>query len=155
VSLEVRGEGDGSFAGEAPGGKDIPDIFGEDVDGEVVDLFGSVLGPAKAVQLAEVAGSEPHLGGLYLDAQEAAVEFEDDVIAGRLSPGLGDAEAAAVSEGHEEKLRPLAAALVAGENLFAWTPNSQWFPRKIEKAQPGLRLLSLYNSIISFRYRRL
>jgi len=115
----MRGESDRAFAGQAAGGEDVPDIFGKDVDGEVVDFTSRVSGLAEGVKLAEIAGAQPHFGGLDLNAEEAAVVLDGDVVARSLSPGLSDVEAEAGGDGHEEKLDPLATTLVGREEWFA------------------------------------
>src|ERR1700733_12096192 len=94
-------EGYGSFSCEKFGGEDIPNIFGEDIDGEVVDLFRGIGGLTEGVELAKVTASQPHLGGLDLHTQKAAILLDHHVVARRLTPGLGYVEAHAGSDGHE------------------------------------------------------
>jgi hypothetical protein len=101
---EVAAEGDYYF-----GGEDVPDVFGDDVDGEEVDLAAGVGALAAGLDSDDVSAALASCGGLDLDAEEMAVAFDGDVVAGGVSPRLGDVEAALGDAGHEDEFGPLAA----------------------------------------------
>ena len=81
MALEMRGQGDGAHAGEGPDREDVPGVGGQHVDGVVVDFFWGVGAPAMGLELTQVTGSQPHLGGFDLHAKEAATLFDSDVVA--------------------------------------------------------------------------
>lgn len=94
--------------GDDFGGEDIPDIFGDDVDGEEVDLVAGVV-RAAGLDCDDVSAALAGCGGLDLDAEETAVALRGDVVAGGVSPGLGGAESSLDDSGHEDEFGPLAA----------------------------------------------
>lgn len=113
--------------GDDFGGEDIPDVFEDDIDGEEVHLMAPVVMTARLDSddiSVELAGD----GGFDLDAEEMAAAFDGAVVAGGVSPGLGDVEAALGDAGHENEFGPLAAmfgvfdddaaAAVRWEDLF-------------------------------------
>jgi hypothetical protein len=130
VFLGVAAGGEQEIAaedGDDFGGKDIPDIFWDYVDGEEIDLVAGVVVVAGLDGddiSVELAGD----GGFNLDTEEVAVAFDGAVVAGGVSPGLGDAEAALGNAGHENEFGPFAAmfrvfdddaaAAVEWEDLF-------------------------------------
>ena len=114
--------------GDQGGGEDVPDIFGDDVDGEEIDLVSGVELAAAGFEAADVSAVEAGDGGFDLDAEEVAVAFDGAVVAGGVSPGFGDVEAALGDAGHEDEFGPFAAmfgvfdddaaAAVEWEDLF-------------------------------------
>lgn len=50
-------------------------------------------------------------GGFHLDTEKMSAAFDGDVVAGGVSPGLGDVEAAFGGAEHEVEFGPLAAML--------------------------------------------
>ena len=94
--------------GDDFGGEDIPDVFGDDVDGEEVHL---VVGVVLAAGLdgddvsVELAGD----GGFDLDAEESSAALDGAVVAGGVAPGLGDVKAPFGRAGHEDQFGPFAA----------------------------------------------
>ena len=116
-----------SFArGEGGDGHDVPEIFGNDVGDEEVDLVAGVSGfPSSG--LHAVAGFGVALGGFDLDAEESVAEVEDEVVALAVSPGLGDGKAEAGSFGEEGGFGNFSAAFAGGDadgldlkQLFCW-----------------------------------
>ena len=59
--------------------------------------------------MAAVASADDAHGGFDLDAEDAAVVFDHEIVAGGVSPGLGDHEAVFGGASHETKLGPFAA----------------------------------------------
>ena len=110
------------------GGEDVPDVFRDDVDGEEVHLVASVELAAAGLEADDVSAVEAGDGGFDLDAEEVAAAFDGAVVAGGVSPGLGDVEAALGDAGHEDEFGPFAAmfgvfdddaaAAVEWEDLF-------------------------------------
>lgn len=79
-------------------GEDVPQIFGDDVDCQEVELASPVdlaAGAWPGVADVESLGSLESLagGGFDLDAHEVAAGFDDYVVAGGVSPGAEDPEA--------------------------------------------------------------
>lgn len=119
---EVAAKGDNDF-----GGEDVPDVFEDDVDGEEVDLVAGVV-VAAGLEGDEISVGRAGDGGFDLDAEEVAAALDGAVVAGGVSPGLGDVEAALGDAGHEDEFGPLAAvfsvfdddaaAAVRWEDLF-------------------------------------
>ena len=104
VEEEVAAEGDDDF-----GGEDVPDVFGDNVDGEEVDLVAGVVLAAAGFDGADVSAVLAGDGGFDLDAEEVSVALDGDVVTGGVSPGLGDVEAAFGDAGHEIQFGPFAA----------------------------------------------
>jgi len=119
----VAAEGDYDF-----GGEDVPDVFEDYEDGEEVDLVGGVVLAAAGFDGDDVSAVGAGDGGFDLDAEEMSAAFDGDVVAGGVSPGLGDVESALGGAGHEVEFGPLAAmfgvldddatAAVGWESLF-------------------------------------
>jgi hypothetical protein len=59
--------------------------------------------------VAAVASADDAHGGFDLDAEDAAVVFDHQIVAGGVSPGLGDHDAVFGDASHETKLGPFAA----------------------------------------------
>jgi len=91
---------------------DVPGVFGQDVDGEEVDLGGLVGDGAgwKAAVGVGAPGSFDELGGAFdLDAEKAAAVVDDVVVALAFAMRFGDNKAVAggaVGEGKFGKLSP-------------------------------------------------
>ncbi len=101
VVFLVRGEYNHSFPNQFFRGEEIPDIVGHDVDGEVVNLrrgVGTLMG---GMEEAGVCRPRPAVGAFDLDAQEASVVFDGNVVAGGVAPGLRNVEPAFRRMGHE------------------------------------------------------
>jgi len=131
VFLGVAAGGEEEVAAEADddyGGEDVPDVFEDDVDGEEVDLVAGVILAAAGFDGDDVSAVGAGDGGLDLDAEEVAVAFDGAVVAGGVSPGFGDVEAALGDASHEDEFGPFAAmfgvldddaaAAVEWEDLF-------------------------------------
>jgi len=104
VEVEVSAERNDDL-----GGEDVPDVFGDDVDGEEIHLLAGVVLAAAGSDGADVSAVLAGDGGFDLDAEEISAALDGDVVAGRVSPGLGDVEAALGDAGHEVEFGPLAA----------------------------------------------
>ncbi len=88
VVFFVRGEGNRGLPDQLFGGEEIPDIVGHDVDGEVVDLrrgIGVLMG---GLEQAGVCRAIPAVGTFDLDAQEASVVFDGDVVTSGVAQGF-------------------------------------------------------------------
>ena len=114
--FQVRGEDDGGLLVGGEDGKDIPDVGGDDVGGEEVELVGGVDDVAGA-DGADVGVATLVDGAFDLDAAEEAVVVGGDVVRGGLSPGLGDAESAFDGTLEETEFGPLSAALGVSDVL--------------------------------------
>lgn len=82
-------------------GNDVPEIFGDEVGGEKVDFGGSIdlaigSGGFDAIAVLGISG-----GGFDLHAKEAAIEFNDGVVAVAVSPREADSEAERCGAGEE------------------------------------------------------
>src|ERR1700690_1776335 len=88
--LAVGGEHYVDSAFQGCGRNDVPDIGFDYVGGDEVYLVAGV-GDAVVGDVAFVGASAFIFGALDLDAEEAAVVFDGEVVAGHVSPGLGDA----------------------------------------------------------------
>ena len=100
VGIETEhGLGSADFYGD-----DVPDVEGDDVGGDEVDVGFGVDGAAFAdgVGGAGFVGlGADAFGALDLDAEEVGAVVEDEVVAAGVSPGLGDAESAVGGAGEE------------------------------------------------------
>ena len=65
--------------------------------------------PGDSREVAAVASADDAHGGFDLDAEDAAAVFDHGIVAGGVSPGLGDHEAVFGGASHEAKLGPFAA----------------------------------------------
>ena len=90
------------------GGDDVPDVEGDDVGGDEIELVAAV-GDSVGGDVAFVGVAALVFGGLDLDADEASFVLDGEVVGGGVSPRAGDAEALLGGAGHKEKLGPLAA----------------------------------------------
>ena len=75
--------------------------------------------------MAAVASADDAHGGFDLDAEDAAVVFDHQIVAGGVSPGLGDHDAVFGDASHETKLGPFATEfavpdLTAGSGRRLW-----------------------------------
>ena len=104
VGIEAEhGGGGADFYGD-----DVPDVEGDDVGGDEVDVFFGVDGAgfAGGVSGAGFVGlGADGFGALDLNAVEAVAVVEDEVVAAGVSPGLGDAEVAGGGAGRGRRLR--------------------------------------------------
>jgi hypothetical protein len=92
------------------GGNDVPEVFGKYIDSQKIECV-LWIGPlAAAMDGAGISALVPELGRFDLDAKEAAVVLEDEVVLGRVSPRLGDMEVVFGSGGHKSELDPLTPA---------------------------------------------
>ena len=91
-------------------GEDVEDVWGDYVGGEEVDFVWGV-GGAVVVEVAFVGVSAMEDGAFDLDAEEASVVLDGEVVAGHVSPGLGDAESVLGGAGHEAEFGPFAPEL--------------------------------------------
>ena len=95
-------------------GDDVPQVHGNKVDDDEIDLVTSVVGfPSRGFHA--VAGFGKALGGFDLDAPEVVSGVEDKVVALAVAPGFGDAKAEGGSLGEEGGLRHFALAFAGGE----------------------------------------
>jgi hypothetical protein len=101
---EVAAEADDDL-----GGEDVPDVFGDDVHGEEVDLVAGVVLAAAGFDGDDVSAVLAGDGGFDLDTEKVSAALDSDVVAGGVSPGLGDVESALGDAGHEIEFGPLAA----------------------------------------------
>ena len=108
-------------ADDAFAGDDVPDVFGDDVGGNEIEIATLVAAPCGA-DIALVAAFGPAIaGGLDLHADEVSVGFDDRVVAGGVSPGVENLEAVFGGGGDKLQFRPLAAALVVlDSNRDSW-----------------------------------
>ena len=101
---------------------DVPDVFGDYVGGQEVEVSALVGEAAGGVDVAAVAAFGAAAGGGFdLDADEAAVGFDDRVVAGGVSPWVENLEAVFGGGGDKLQLCPLAAAFVIlDSDLDSW-----------------------------------
>ena len=90
------------------GGDYVPGVGFDYVGGYEVYL-GRGVGEFVVGYVALVGASAFVFCAFDLDAEEAAVVFDGEVVAGHVSPGLGDAESVLGGAGHETQFGPLAA----------------------------------------------
>jgi hypothetical protein len=114
-------------------GNDVPEIFGDDVGREEIDFGGGVdlaigSGGFDAIAVLGVSG-----GGFDLNAKEAAIEFDDGVVAVAVSPGKADGEAESRGAGEESSFGGFSAALagvgdgVDGDGWGGWLDQDRIF----------------------------
>jgi len=95
VEAVAGADSDGVLAGGNLGRDDVPDISGNAVEGEIVEVgwLVAVVGAVGVVKAGdEVAGLQVtrlKVSGLDLDADEVAVGVEDNVVGDTVSYGLG------------------------------------------------------------------
>ena len=102
---------------------DVPEIEGDYEAGEEINVLGAI----GAVLAFFIAGTDAaHVsarratrgvadaehGGLDLDAPKEPATLDDEVVAGRVTPRLGDGESFAGGAGHKLQFDPFAATLV-------------------------------------------
>jgi hypothetical protein len=88
----------------------VPGVGFDYVGGDEVYLRRGV-GEFVVGYVALVGASAFVFGAFDLDAEEAAVVFDGEVVAGHVSPGLGDAESVLGGAGHETQFGPFAPEL--------------------------------------------
>ena len=108
--LAVGGEHyvDSSFQGCCR--NDVPDV-GFDYVGSYEVYLVVAVGDAVVGYVAFVGASAFVFGAFDLDAEEVAVVLDGEVVAGHVSPGLGDAESVLGGAGHEAEFGPFAPEL--------------------------------------------
>ncbi len=106
----VGGEPDVEGTAEGSERQDVPGVGGNDVGGDEIDLGGGV-GAAAVADRTNVR-LQPLLAGAFdLDAEEASVVLDGEVVGSVFAPGLGDAESEFGGAGHEAQFGPLSARL--------------------------------------------
>jgi len=95
-------------------GDDVPDVFGDDVGDEEIDFGGGIDKAVGSAGFDAVAGLGVAGGGFDLDAEKAAAEVDDRVVALTVSPGDADAEAEMGGAGEEGGLGGFSATLAGG-----------------------------------------
>ncbi len=93
---------------------DVPEIFGDDVGDEEVDFFAGIDAAAGAGGFDAIAIFGVASGGFDLDAEEAAIEFDDRVVAIAVSPREADGEAEVGGAGEEGGFGGFSATLAGG-----------------------------------------
>jgi hypothetical protein len=106
----VGGERDVDLVVEGGRRDYVPGVGFDYVGGYKVDLARGV-GEFVVGYVALVGASAFVFGAFDLDAEESAVVFDGEVVAGHVSPGLGDAESVLGGTGHEAQFCPLAPEL--------------------------------------------
>jgi hypothetical protein len=144
--IAVGGEEDIGLGVGGGEGEDVPDVGGDDVGGEEVDLGGSV-GDAVVVEAAAVGIFLAALEGAFdLHAEEVAEMVDGEVVGSVVSPGLGEDEAEFGGAEHEAEFGPFAAEFVVRdvwsgvghgvsfvETGFGWLGMiEEWSPVKAE-----------------------
>jgi hypothetical protein len=109
-------EADAFALAESFDGEDVPEIFGDDVADEEVDVGDGVdlavgSGGFDAVAAVGVAG-----GGFDLDAEESVAEVDGGVVAVAVSPGDEDAEVEGGGAGEEGGLGGFSETLASGRS---------------------------------------
>ena len=90
---------------------DVPEVFGDDVNCDEIEVS-ALIAAAGGADVALVASfGAAGSGGFNLHADEAAVDFDDGVVAGGVSPGMENLEAVFGGGGDELQFGPLAPAL--------------------------------------------
>ena len=101
-------------------GEDIPGVGGDYVGGYEVDFVGGV-GLAVGVEVAFV-GVSAFVGGAFdLDAEEASVVVDGEVVGGGVSPGLAEAESVLGGAGHEAHFCPLSSLFGVRDGEFGFS----------------------------------
>jgi len=106
----VGGEGDVDLVVEGGRRDYVPGVGFDYVGGDEVDLARGV-GEFVVGDVALVRASAFVFGAFDLDAEEASVVLDGEVVAGHVSPGLGDAESVLGGAGHETEFGPFAPEL--------------------------------------------
>src|SRR5215470_3827626 len=104
--------------------ENIPEVLGDDVGDEEVDLFAGVNAAGVASAGVNAVGADAYTRcGLDLHARQAAREVEDEVVAVAVTPGFGNAETEGGGFVEEGGFRDLSATLAVelwlGGN-FSW-----------------------------------
>lgn len=112
AAFGVEQEADAVF--QSGNGDDVPGFFGDDVDDEEIDLIvfigdGALVEEAAGVDVVDAIMEIA--GGFYLDAPEAGVGVENEVVAVAVAVRLGDFEAALDGGELEDQFGELSASL--------------------------------------------
>jgi len=96
--LAVGVEAEHGLGGADFDGDDVPDVEGDDVGGDEVDVGAGVDGASFADGVGGagfVGAGADAFSAFDLDAVESGAVVEDEVVAAAVAPGLGDAESEA------------------------------------------------------------
>jgi len=88
-------------------GNDVPQIAGNDVNNDEVEIVFRVVNGSPAKPAAITSALTLRTGrGLHLNAQQTAIIFDDKVVVLGFSPGLADGETVFGGTGHEAQFSP-------------------------------------------------
>jgi hypothetical protein len=105
--LAMRRKKDLSLSVRGADGDDVPGVGGNYVGGDEVET-GAGVGRAVGSDVAFIRMSALVAGAFDLDAEEASVVFDGEIVGRHVSPGLGDAEAVLGGASHETQFGPFA-----------------------------------------------
>ncbi|MGA7503546.1 MAG: hypothetical protein WBW57_05405, partial [Candidatus Sulfotelmatobacter sp.] len=140
--LQVRGEDDGGLVVGGADGEDIPEVGGDYVGGEEIQLVWRVDDVAGA-DGADVGVAALVEGAFDLDAAEEALVVGGYVVGSGFSPGFGDAESLLDGALHETEFGPLSATLgvrdvgAASWHRFSWVRQRLSARLIVMMARPG------------------
>ena len=131
--LFVAGEdSDGILVRRHRGRNDIPNIFRNAVDSQVIEIGFLVTAPGPSVGVAQIGYEVSRLQvaglrgcGFDLDADEVSAQIEDHVVLCAVADRSGHLEAELDGLGHKSKLGPLASLFVVADvhaGSFHWVP---------------------------------
>jgi hypothetical protein len=141
----VGSEVEGLVAGCDLERNDVPEVDGNEIDGEDVELAGQVMDASLANDVAGVRAIAAEGGGLDLDAHVVSVVLDSDVVAGGVSVRTGDAHAASGGASHETELGPLTTLFAAcdGTSILVLHVIHPWVAKKKRglEAAPDLTVI--------------
>jgi hypothetical protein len=105
--LAMRRKKDLSLSVRGADGDDVPGVGGNYVGGDEVETGAGIRG-AVGSDVAFIRMSALVAGAFDLDAEEASIVFDGEIVGRHVSPGLGDAEAVLGGASHEAHLGPFA-----------------------------------------------
>ncbi len=114
LTAGVGVEADAFAVSDGLDGDDVPEVFGHDVGDEKINFGGGIDLAVGSGGFDAVAGLRVASGGFDLHAEEAAVEFDDRIVAIAVSPGKADAKAEMGSAGEEGGLSGFSATFAGG-----------------------------------------
>jgi len=120
-------------------GDHVPEVLGDDVDGDEVDFIGGIAAIV-APTFDDIMRVDEAARGFDLDSPEFVAGVEDEVVALAVSPGPGDSEAEACGFGEESGFGSLAVGFTrrqADRVQFGDARNDSFATKK--KAQPNGR----------------
>jgi len=123
---------------------DVPDVGGNDERGDEVQLIFGV-GHTVGGDVAFIGIASFVAGAFDLDAEDASVVFEHEVVGSGVSPRFGEHEAVFGGAGHEAEFGPFSAEfavldLSAGDGTGAGFSDHEFGPNKKGAALVGPRL---------------